>query len=165
MCVSDVLEFFEVKPPGKCKPACTEFYFKPVTTQVFYSIFIIIFHYLLNTKLFQYIRVSEKRNQDVHRFLNISNDIEIASMVLKLSDEVKVIFQEQPKYSRSELLANMGGTAGLVLGLSVLSILQMMDSILTYTVRSVKDYYKRRIEAASEIVTNVNTNETMMKYM
>ena len=35
VCVSDVLEFFEVKPPGKCKPACTEFYFKPVTTQVF----------------------------------------------------------------------------------------------------------------------------------
>ena len=86
-------------------------------------------------------------------------------MVLKLSDEVKVIFQEQPKYSRSELLANMGGTAGLVLGLSVLSILQMMDSILTYTARTVKDYYRRRIESSSEIVTNVNTNETMMKYM
>ena len=83
-------------------------------------------------------------------------------MVLKLADDVKVVFKEQPKYSRSGLLANIGGTAGLVLGLSVLSILQCVERVFLFMIRRASGI---KTKLTTEEYRNGNTNETMMKYM
>lgn len=43
--------------------------------------------------------------------------MDIASLVVKLSDEVKVRYKEEHLYTTCEFIANLGGTAGVVLGI------------------------------------------------
>ena len=62
-------------------------------------------------------RVSSRRIEDIHGYLKIPPEIYIASMVIKLSDEVNVVFKEEPQYNIYEFIADMGGTAGVVLGI------------------------------------------------
>ena len=61
-------------------------------------------------------QVSSRRIADIHDYLNIPPEIHIASMVVKLSDEMNKVFKEQPSYDGYEFLANIGGNAGLILG-------------------------------------------------
>ena len=61
-------------------------------------------------------RVSDKRIQDIHQYLDIPDEIYIASMVIKLSDELNLVFKEEPRYNLYEFVADIGGTAGVILG-------------------------------------------------
>ena len=38
-------------------------------------------------------------------------------MVIKLSDELNLVFKEEPRYNLYEFVADIGGTAGVILGL------------------------------------------------
>ncbi|CAG5099439.1 Oidioi.mRNA.OKI2018_I69.XSR.g16526.t1.cds [Oikopleura dioica] len=109
VCVSEIIDHFQLVSAGTCIPACTEHSFKPQSIQ--------------------YMQVSERRSKDIHEYLNIPDDIYIASMVLKLSDEVSVVYKEQSTYDPSKFIADMGGTAGVVLGLSLLSILKHIEKM------------------------------------
>ena len=61
-------------------------------------------------------RVSSRRIDDIHAYLQIPKEIYIASMVVKLSDEVNVVFKEVSTYNIYEFVSDIGGTAGVILG-------------------------------------------------
>jgi len=62
-------------------------------------------------------RVSSRRIDDIHNYLKIPKEIYIASMVVKLSDEVNVVFQEKAMIHFIEFISDVGGAAGVILGL------------------------------------------------
>ena len=45
-------------------------------------------------------RVSSRRIDDIHGYLKIPPEIYIASMVVKLSDEVNVVLKEKSQYNQ-----------------------------------------------------------------
>jgi hypothetical protein len=61
-------------------------------------------------------KVSPRRTADIHEYLQIPPEIEIASMVVKLADEMKKVFKEESTYDAHAFLANIGGNSGLILG-------------------------------------------------
>lgn len=126
VCVSEIIDHFQLISASTCVPACTEHSFKPQSIQV---LALVLQYYSWS----QYMQVSERRSKDIHEYLNIPDDIYIASMVLKvwffcpitfccihmhdkLSDEVSVVYKEQSTYDPSKFIADLGGTAGVVLG-------------------------------------------------
>ena len=49
---------------------------------------------------------------------------------LKLAEKSKIIYEEQPNYTKEELLADIGGALGLFLGLNLLDVLLFLGQIL-----------------------------------
>ena len=55
--------------------------------------------------------------------LNLTDDIDITSMVVRLAEMPNYSITEIPQYSFEEWLSDVGGSAGLILGLNILQIL------------------------------------------
>ncbi|CBY14014.1 unnamed protein product [Oikopleura dioica] len=52
-----------------------------------------------------------------------SNQLSLISTQLKMAEVVGTIYQERPNYTINELVADIGGSLGLVLGLSMIDML------------------------------------------
>ena len=95
--ILEIIDNFQLQY-RKCVPACTEYSFKPESMQVR-----LIKHEYENKIIlnnYQYMRVSSRRIDDIHGYLKIPPEIYIASMVVKLSDEVNVVLKEKSQYNQ-----------------------------------------------------------------
>ena len=58
---------------------------------------------------------------------------------LKLAEKSKIIYEEQPNYTKEELLADIGGALGLFLGLNLLDVLLFLGQILKVIITKTLD--------------------------
>ena len=65
-------------------------------------------------------------------FRNLAGDLTLALVTtkLKLAEKSKIIYEEQPNYTKEELLADIGGALGLFLGLNLLDLLLFLGQLL-----------------------------------
>ena len=66
----------------------------------------------------------------------------LVTTTLKLAEKSKLIYEEQPNYTKEELLADIGGALGLILGLNLLDVLVFFGSCTKlFVVISQQGYY------------------------
>ena len=59
--------------------------------------------------MFQYVRLTDDQRKD---------DVSFATLVLNLVEDDNIVLEEIPTYGTSEFWSDVGGSAGLVLGLN-----------------------------------------------
>ena len=80
----------------------------------------------------------------VHLALNPNSYyfLALVTTTLKLAEKSKLIYEEQPNYTKEELLADIGGALGLILGLNLLDVLVFFGSCTKlFVVISQQGYY------------------------
>ena len=60
---------------------------------------------------------------------------------LKLAEKSKIIYDEHPNYTKAELLADIGGSLGLILGLNLLDVFVFSGSIMRIISKKATDLY------------------------
>ncbi|CAG5110088.1 Oidioi.mRNA.OKI2018_I69.chr2.g4528.t1.cds [Oikopleura dioica] len=95
-----------------CLPACDSFSFSQESIQ----------YAQLNTKISQAI----KRNDP---------DMSMNSIVINLAEETNVLEEEQATYTTPQFISDVGGSAGLVLGINMLSILTFGQRIIEFFIK------------------------------
>lgn len=74
--------------------------------------------------------------------INSDYFIALVTTTLKLAEKSKLIYEEQPNYTKEELLADIGGALGLILGLNLLDVLVFFGSCTKlFVVISQQGYY------------------------
>ena len=56
------------------------------------------------------------RIAEIKNYINLPPEMDVASVVVKLSDELNVKTTEEERYTLYKYVADLGGTTGLVLG-------------------------------------------------
>ena len=82
----------------------------------------------------------------------------VASMVLNLAEQTNIIYEEVASYTRYEFLADVGGSAGLFLGLSLLTILQSFCRLVKFTydlIGQIKDAIRNKRHHLIEKSTSI----------
>ena len=51
------------------------------------------------------------------------SDLALVATTLKVAEKSKILYEESPNYTEEELLADIGGSLGLILGLNLLDVL------------------------------------------
>jgi len=64
-----------------------------------------------------------------HSQVNMS-DLVLVTTKLKIPDMSRTVYEENPKYTKEELLADIGGALGLILGLNLLDVLVFSGSVM-----------------------------------
>ena len=65
-----------------------------------------------------------------HRYRFSDNTKELITTTLKVAEMSKVVYEELPNYTKEELLADIGGALGLILGLNLLDALVFSGTVL-----------------------------------
>ena len=60
---------------------------------------------------------------------------------LKLAEKSKIIYDEHPNYTKAELLADIGGSLGLILGLNLLDVFVFSGSLMRIISKKATDLY------------------------
>merc|ERR1711915_415977 len=63
-----------------------------------------------------------------------SKDMKDISFIMYPTSVTEVEYEEVPEYEFSKLLSDIGGTAGLILGISVSTVLAYLDKFLVYVI-------------------------------
>ena len=51
------------------------------------------------------------------------SDLALVATTLKVAEKSKILYEESPNYTEEELVADIGGSLGLILGLNLLDVL------------------------------------------
>ena len=65
------------------------------------------------------------------------------SVTLKLAETNGYVFEESPTYSFGNLVSDIGGALGLILGLSVLDIILMPSKIISHFLKTLVNSHLR----------------------
>ena len=57
------------------------------------------------------------------------SDLALVATTLKVAEKSKILYEESPNYTEEELLADIGGSLGLILGLNLLDVLIFSGSV------------------------------------
>ena len=61
------------------------------------------------------------------------SDLALVATTLKVAEKSKILYEESPNYTEEELLADIGGSLGLILGLNLLDVLIFSGSVKAST--------------------------------
>ena len=68
--------------------------------------------------------------------LGLPDNVAVTSMVLNLAEQTNKVFEEIADYTSDQFLAEIGGSAGLFLGLSMLTIVEFFANIFLLMFRT-----------------------------
>ena len=69
------------------------------------------------------------------------NDLVLITTQLKVAEMAKVVYEEKSVYTKEELLADIGGALGLILGLNLLDVLVFSGSLCKMISRKIVNAY------------------------
>ena len=69
-------------------------------------------------------------------------NLKTATMVIYMTDVEEVCYTEVPEYTREDFLSDIGGSAGLILGMSVATVIGFLDIVIQSFVKYLKNLIK-----------------------
>ena len=71
-------------------------------------------------------------------FLELSRKLLSVTTKLRQAEKAKIVYEENPNYTRGALIADFGGAMGLMLGLNILDVLVFSGSVLKLIVKKIR---------------------------
>ena len=81
-------------------------------------------------KTVYYTEMHENFRQKTYKLMRNYPDIALASVRISLPDSKEFQHREEPDYGVSQYLSDVGGAMGLVLGASLVSVLELFDCLI-----------------------------------
>ena len=101
---------------------------------------------------FQYTKLDDQAIKAIQGLQNVSQDIEVVSTTIQLADMEGEFYEERPAKTFNELVADIGGSLGVVLGLSLIDVLVFGRWLTNFIKRRVATY-KRDYETIKKLLT------------
>ena len=99
--------------------------------------------------------------------LGLPNNVAVTSMVLNLAEQTNKVFEEIADYTSDQFLAEIGGSAGLFLGLSLLTIVEFFASlfwlIFSRSMKMWKKYHAKMEHQGQSFMSEKFTSTTGYK--
>ena len=93
--------------------------------------------------------MSQKISEAIRRQ---NSDMSLTSIVLNLAEDTNILEDEIPTYPTYQFISDVGGLAGLVLGISMLSILTCIQKLIEY-------FLDGRMRKKGSLIFNKNKKE------
>ena len=81
-------------------------------------------------KTVYYTEMHENFRQKTYKLMRNFPDIALASVRISLPESKEFQHREEPDYALSQYLSDVGGAMGLVLGASLVSVLELFDCLI-----------------------------------
>ena len=75
---------------------------------------------------------------DFDNQLKLSQKLKLVTTKLRQAEKAKIVYEENPNYTRGALIADFGGAMGLMLGLNILDVMVFSGSVLKMIAKKIR---------------------------